>query len=114
MTLAARNSRNMRPNAIEAATLPPRELMNTTRRNALSSPPDLRKSTNACGVSVSITPSATITCGQRAPQPAASSGRTRNVIDPESAKAAAEPKESRKGEDRAERGAREPSPDGGR
>ena len=92
MTLATRNSLRIWPNIIEATTLPPRELMNTTRRNFLSAAPDLRKSTNALGVSDSITPSATITCGHRGPQPPVASGWTRNVIELEVAEAAAPPK----------------------
>ena len=91
MTLATRNSLRIWPNIIEATTLPPRELMNTTLRSFLSSAPDLRKSTNACGVSDSITPSATMTCGHRAPQPPVASGWTRNVIELEFADAATEP-----------------------
>ena len=70
---------------MEATTLPPRELKNTMRRSLASELSDLRKSTNACGVSISITPSATITWGQRAPQPPVSSASTRKVIDPGSA-----------------------------
>ncbi len=70
---------------MEATTLPPRELKNTMRRSFASELPDLRKSTNAWGVSASMTPSATITCGQRAPQPPDSSGSTRKVMEPASA-----------------------------
>src|SRR5579871_6491837 len=90
MTPATRSCLRMRPNIIEATTLPPRELRNTTRRNVPVSPPDFRKSTNARGVSVSITPSATITRGQRAPQDPLDNGWTRKVIELEAADPATE------------------------
>ena len=77
----------MWPNVIDATTLPPRELKNTIRLSLLSSAPDLRKSTKACGVEDSITPSATMTCGQRTPQRPTSRGATRKVIEPDSARA---------------------------
>ena len=115
MTPAARNSRRTWPNTIEATTLPPRELMNTTRRSALSSAPDLRKSTNACGVSVSITPSATITCGT-----ARAAAARLQRLDAKRHRAGIRRRrggaeERRKGEDRADRrDARQPSPAGGR
>src|SRR5271165_4766541 len=77
---------------MEATTLPPRELKNTIRLSLASELPAFRKSTKACGVSASMTPSATITCGQRAPQSPPSRGSTRNVMEPGSAQAAEEAK----------------------
>src|SRR5271166_5923917 len=82
---------------MDATTLPPRELKNTMRRNFSSELPALRKSTKAWGVSDSITPSATMTCGQRAPQPAVSNGSTRKVIEPDSARTAVGPSDPNRG-----------------
>ena len=80
-TTAIRRSRRMWPKAIDATTLPPRELKKTIRFRLRSSAPDFRKSTKAWGVDVSITPSATMTCGHRAPHRPTSRVRTRNVIE---------------------------------
>src|SRR6516164_10281623 len=76
-----RSPLNIWPKTIEATTLPPRELKKTMRRNLESELPDLRKLTKVCGVSASITPSATMTSGQCRPHSRDSSGATRKLIE---------------------------------
>ena len=85
MTTAARSRRKAAPSSIDATTLPPGEFMKM--RNRCDCGACRAKSTKACGVSASMTPSATTTCGQLAPQSFESKLTERKVIVPCSAAA---------------------------
>src|SRR5579863_3206736 len=77
---AALRLRKAAPSRMEATTRPPGELMATTSRTPRVLAADSRNERKVSGVSSSITPSATITCGHLAPQLRPSSLARRKLI----------------------------------